>query len=87
MPGTNDSVPTPTDNGPPTEPSTPPQPPSISPPKSPHHPSKTDTHPNTQPTISLPIDRYILIASFACLFAILIYILPSLSPDLFPFHK
>ncbi|KAG0641353.1 hypothetical protein HOY80DRAFT_954876 [Tuber brumale] len=67
-------------------PSTQPQPTSISPPEFSYPPSRTDTTHNTRPTLSLAVDRYIIIASFVCLLAILVYTLPS-SSDLFSFHK
>ncbi|KAG0136158.1 hypothetical protein HOY82DRAFT_456526, partial [Tuber indicum] len=85
-PDINGSVPTSADNDLPAEPSTPLQPPSIYPLESPRSPNKIDTHPNTRPTLSIAVDRYIIIASFVCLLAVLVYILSS-SPDLFSFYK
>ncbi|KAG0641360.1 hypothetical protein HOY80DRAFT_1112966 [Tuber brumale] len=71
----------------PAEPPAPPQPTSISPPKLSYPPAKADTNPNTRPTLPLAARPYIIIASFVCLSAILVYILPSSSSDLFPFYK
>jgi len=86
-PDINHFIPTSIDNDLSTEPSTPPQHPSTRPLKSLHPPSKSDTHPNTRPTHLLALDRYIIIASLICLFAILIYLLPFSSLDLFPFYR
>ncbi|KAG0639011.1 hypothetical protein HOY80DRAFT_922054 [Tuber brumale] len=80
MPNINDSISKSADtNVPLAEPSPPPQPPST-------WPSKPDAHPNTRPTFSTVVDRYIIIASFVCLLAILVYILSS-SRDIFSLHK
>ncbi|KAG0641355.1 hypothetical protein HOY80DRAFT_856935, partial [Tuber brumale] len=68
------------------EPSTPSQPTSISPPTLSYPPGKTDTNPNPRPTLPLATHPYVIIASFVCLLAILVYIFRS-SPDLFPFYK
>ena len=62
------------------------EPPMLPPPissrllKSSSPPGKSDNHPhNTRSTPSLALDRYFLIASFICLLAFLVYILPSQS--------
>ncbi|KAG0634963.1 hypothetical protein HOY80DRAFT_894002, partial [Tuber brumale] len=83
----NGPISTSADNdAPPAGPSTLPQPPSISPPKFPHPPNETDTYLNSRPTLSLAVDRYIIISSLVCFFALLVYLLPS-SPDFFTFYK
>ncbi|PUU75105.1 hypothetical protein B9Z19DRAFT_898418, partial [Tuber borchii] len=50
-------------------------------------PWKTDARPNTQSLLSFSIDQYFILASLICLFAFLLYILPSPSLDLFSFRK
>ncbi|RPA91890.1 ankyrin [Choiromyces venosus 120613-1] len=51
-------------------------------------PRKTDTSPHDSgPTIPIAINRYLMISSFVCLFAFLLYLLPSLLPTISPFHK
>ncbi|KAG0634969.1 hypothetical protein HOY80DRAFT_894006, partial [Tuber brumale] len=53
---------------------------------SPYPPNKTDTYPNSRPTLSLAVDRYIII-SLVCFSALPVYLLRSSLPDLFSFHK
>ena len=49
---------------------------------------KTDIHPNAAKQIlSFAANRYFIISSFICLFAFLLYILPSSSLDIFLFRK
>ncbi|KAG0633719.1 ankyrin repeat-containing domain protein [Tuber brumale] len=47
----------------------------------------TQQHSNDSPTRGRPVDRYFTIASFVCLLAFLVYILPSLLAEIFPLHK
>ncbi|KAG0135519.1 hypothetical protein HOY82DRAFT_551352 [Tuber indicum] len=48
---------------------------------------KVDTHPKNTPSIlSLTVDRYFAIASFVCLLAFLVYIVPFSLPQMFPLH-
>ncbi|PUU74179.1 hypothetical protein B9Z19DRAFT_891341, partial [Tuber borchii] len=63
---------------PPTEPSTLPQLPSMWLLKFRYPPKETNIHPNnTRSALSIAVDRYFIIASLICLFAFLIYFLPS----------
>ena len=54
-----------------------PQSPPTQPLKSLWPPRKTDTHPSDRSHLPFTVDRYFLIASFICLSAFLVYILPS----------
>jgi len=64
------------------------EPPSICPLKPPHPLPGIITHPDTtQPILLFPVNRHFIIPSLICIFALLLCILPSSSPDIFSFHK
>jgi len=69
------------------QPLTLPQPPPMPPRRFSPSPIKTDSHPKTRPTLSLALDWYFLIASFICLSAFLVYILPSMLSHIFSSDK
>ena len=72
----------------PAESSRQPQPLSIGPLKPQHPPKTTSAHPSTNQSIFLfAIDRRFIISALICLFAFLIYTLPSLALDIFSFRK
>ncbi|RPA98367.1 ankyrin [Choiromyces venosus 120613-1] len=51
-------------------------------------PSATDTQPhNSESTPPIAVDRYLIISSFICLLAFLIYTFPSLLPSISSFNK
>ena len=86
--GLDDSISKPRDNGLSSAKMSTSQPPSVSPIKPQHPPKTTGTHPSiSQSIISFAIDRRFILPSLICLFAFLLYILPSLSPDIFSFRK
>ena len=64
------------------------QPPSVVPLKPQHPPKTTGTHPSASHSIlSFAVDQRFIISSLICLFAFLLYILPSSSLDIFSFRK
>ncbi|KAG0633441.1 hypothetical protein HOY80DRAFT_896523, partial [Tuber brumale] len=64
------------------------QPPSVWRLKFWYPPRKTDTHPtNTQPTLPIVLARYFITASFVCLLAFPIHVLPPLLPGILLFYK
>ena len=82
-----DSIPKPADSGPSIQSPRWPQFLSIWPPEPRYTPRGTDAHPNTQSFLPFAVDRFFIIASFICLFALFLYILPSSSLDIFSFRK
>ena len=61
---------------------------SVGPLKPRRPPKTTGTHPSaSQSILSLAVDRRFIISSFICLFAFILYILPSPSLDVFSFRK
>ena len=82
-----DSISMPADNGSPTKPSSQPQLPSVGPLKSWYPPNITATHLSiTQLILSLAVHLRFII-SLICLFAFLLYIVPSWSLDIFSLHQ
>ena len=70
-----------------TDPPQPPQPPSTQPLESWSWPRKTDPRLNIRLAPPSAANRYLAVAFFIGVFAFLIYILPSLLPHIFLFHK
>ena len=83
-----DSVSLPIDSNFSTEPSRQSQPPPVGPLQPPHPPKTTSTHPSpSQSIISFAVNQRFIISSLICLFAFLLYILPSSSLDILLFRK
>jgi len=67
-----------------TEPPSPPRPPLLWPLKFWH---SLRNIANAPPTLPMAINRHLIIASFVCILAFLLYILPFPSPDVFSFYR